>query len=113
MKPIICPACKEPNEPKSRFCVNPKCMFVLSWDTYNQSNKEAERRKSELDEVKSKMLKLEDSVLLISKMMRQNLRGVSNRSEEAQYALDTASEMMERTEEQRWEREAAEKEQSE
>lgn len=101
-----CLYCNTWNLPHAQTCV--KCNKLIDTGKIKALIEGDERRKSELDEMKRNQLKLEESVLSLSKLIRQNLRGVRG-DEEAEYARDIAGEMMERTEEEQWMREPEEK----
>lgn len=53
LRPKPCPNCAEPNKPDSRFCSN--CKFVLAYDAYSETIKDAEQSKQEHKEMKEKL----------------------------------------------------------
>ena len=46
-----CPNCFEPNKPDGRFCIN--CKMILSYDTYNETIEEKQRKENEISKLKS------------------------------------------------------------
>lgn len=46
LKPRLCPNCSETNKPESRFCS--KCKFVLTFDAFNETVKESEKTKQDI-----------------------------------------------------------------
>ncbi len=65
LKPKVCPNCEESNTPDTKFCV--KCKYVLSYDAYNETVKEGEQTKRDLEELKAKQQQQNERVL---KMMQ-------------------------------------------
>jgi integrase len=61
LKPVTCPSCKELNKIDAKFCTNPKCRHVLTYDAY--------------EEEKNKRRDLEDKVnwLVEAEMERRGL----------------------------------------
>jgi hypothetical protein len=53
--PIICSNCKEPNKPEVKFCANPKCGMILSFEAHIEEKEEADKTKKELEEIKTKV----------------------------------------------------------
>jgi hypothetical protein len=47
-----CPNCSEPNKPDSKFCA--KCRMVLTYDAYNETIEETQKKESEVKELKEK-----------------------------------------------------------
>jgi integrase/recombinase XerD len=52
LKPKQCPNCTKPNKPESKFCV--KCRMVLTYDAYNETIEETQKKESEVKELKEK-----------------------------------------------------------
>jgi hypothetical protein len=52
LKPKQCPNCNEPNKPVSKFCA--KCRMVLTYDAYNETMKETQKKESEVKELKDR-----------------------------------------------------------
>jgi hypothetical protein len=49
LRPKQCPNCNEGNKPDSRFCG--KCRMVLSYDAYEETLKEQEKQKMDMDKI--------------------------------------------------------------
>ena len=52
LKPKECPNCDEPNRPDSKFCA--KCRMVLTYNAYNETLEQEQRRESEVLDLKEK-----------------------------------------------------------
>ena len=46
-----CPNCFEPNKPDGRFCIN--CKMILSYDKYNETIEEKQRKENEISKLKN------------------------------------------------------------
>lgn len=57
LKPKNCTNCNEPNKPDSRFCA--KCRMVLTYDAYEESLKEQEKQKMDMDKLQEGLKKLD------------------------------------------------------
>ncbi len=57
LQPKSCPNCKEPNKPDAQFCF--KCNFVISFDAYQKSAEEREKKDHEILELKKQMLEMQ------------------------------------------------------
>jgi len=51
LKARDCPNCNESNKPDGKFCI--KCKMVLSYDEYNETIEEKQRRENEILKIKS------------------------------------------------------------
>jgi hypothetical protein len=60
LKPKQCPNCKEPNKPDSRFCA--KCRMVLTYDAYNETVEQNEKKDKQLEEVMQKQARFEQLI---------------------------------------------------
>ena len=58
LRPKQCPNCSEPNKPDSRFCA--KCRMVLTYDAYNETLGEQQKKESEIGILKQKYEKMEE-----------------------------------------------------
>ena len=47
LRPKQCPNCSEPNKPDSKFCA--KCRMVLTYDAYNETIDEKDKKDKEID----------------------------------------------------------------
>ena len=47
-----CPNCSEPNKPDSKFCA--KCRMVLTYDAYNETLEEKQKKDSEIEKLNTK-----------------------------------------------------------
>ena len=84
LKPKQCPNCSESNKPDSKFCT--KCKFVLSFDAFNETTKEAEETKKELAELKAKQeegfKEMEEKIESLRKLaLRQSFRVIEKEVE--------------------------------
>ena len=75
LKPKQCPNCNEPNKPDSRFCA--KCRMVLTYDAYNETIEQKEKKDKQLEEVMQKQARFEQ--LILSLIDSGELRPNTNR----------------------------------
>jgi len=68
LKPKQCPNCNEPNKPDSKFCA--KCRMVLTYDAYNETIEEKERKDKDLQSVTERMANIENMLLVIQPMLQ-------------------------------------------
>ena len=52
MRSKACPNCSEPNKPDSKFCA--KCRMVLTYDAYNETLEEKQKKDSEIEKLNTK-----------------------------------------------------------
>jgi predicted nucleic acid-binding Zn ribbon protein len=52
LRPKQCPNCSEPNKPDSKFCS--KCRMVLTYDAYNETLEEQQKKESEVKLLREK-----------------------------------------------------------
>jgi integrase/recombinase XerD len=57
LRPTHCPNCNNANKPDARFCV--KCCLVLSYDAYEETLKEQEKQKMDMDKLQEGLKKLD------------------------------------------------------
>jgi integrase/recombinase XerD len=57
LRPRHCPNCNNANKPDARFCV--KCRLVLSYDAYEETLKEQEKQKMDMDKLQEGLKKLD------------------------------------------------------
>jgi len=67
LKPIQCPNCDEVNTPGSKFCT--KCRYVLSYDGQYELEAENEKTKKELDELKARQSKTDQTMEFIKQVL--------------------------------------------
>ena len=60
LKPKQCPNCNEPNKPDSRFCA--KCRMVLTYDAYNETVEQKEKKDKQLEELLQKQTRFEQLI---------------------------------------------------
>ena len=60
LRPKQCPNCNEPNKPDSRFCA--KCRMVLTYDAYNETVEQNEKKDKQLEEVLQKQARFEQLI---------------------------------------------------
>ncbi len=60
LRPKQCPNCNEPNKPDSRFCA--KCRMVLTYDAYNETIEEKEKKDTQLSELIQKQAHFEQLI---------------------------------------------------
>jgi hypothetical protein len=78
LKPnLICYHCREPNKRDAKFCANPKCGFVLSFEAHTETIKAAEETKKRVADLEEKVeslrkLALKQSFRVIEKEVESN-----------------------------------------
>ena len=60
LKPKQCPNCNEPNKPASRFCT--KCRMVLTYDAYNETIEQKEKKDKQLEDLIQKQTRFEQLI---------------------------------------------------
>ena len=60
LRPKQCPNCTEPNKPDSKFCG--KCRMVLTYDAYEESLKEQEKKEDRLTTIESRFNTLQSQI---------------------------------------------------
>ena len=65
LKPMVCYNCEELNKPESKFCV--KCKYVLSHEGYNETLKEAEQQKRQMETMMQDMEKMKGQLDILNK----------------------------------------------
>jgi hypothetical protein len=59
MRPKLCPNCKEPNKPGSKFCA--QCRMVLTYDAYNETIEEKQSKDKEVENLKNQMVSMQEA----------------------------------------------------
>jgi hypothetical protein len=80
---IQCPGCKEPNKPESRFCA--KCKMVLTYNAYNETLENEQKRESEIKNLTEKyeqdMKSVREQMNQIMMMVQRNPKLVNVKPE--------------------------------
>jgi hypothetical protein len=69
LKSKLCPSCQEPNKSDSKFCMNPSCKMVLSYDSYHEIRSED---KSKIEKLENDMESLKEGMNKIMILIQQN-----------------------------------------
>jgi integrase/recombinase XerD len=68
LKPRQCPNCQEGNKPDSKFC--DRCRMVLSYDAYEETLKEQEKQKLDMDKFSTMFERIE----VLEKRLQEKLK---------------------------------------
>jgi hypothetical protein len=55
LKPKSCPNCNEVNEASAKFCSNPKCGMILTFEGYKTAVENSQRKENEMEEMKARL----------------------------------------------------------